>query len=216
MNGANNKAGNGFVGMARTPKVVEDRRDQIVDAAMQVFAQKGFTRATNKDIAREAGITPGLIYYYFESKEDLLKTIIETRSPAQLMTTLSPQVFELPPQIFLRMLILRGLSIIESEQLIQLVRMILPEVAYNTEVAPIIFSMIQRLLEFLGKYFEAQMGKGALRHVDGVLTAQVMLGSLFGFVLRRQILCDPTALEYTHEQIAEVVSETVLQGILPR
>jgi len=202
--------------MARTPKVVEDRRDQIIDAAMQVFAQKGFTRATNKDIAHEAGITPGLIYYYFESKEALLKAIIETRSPAQLITTLPPQVFELPPETFMRMLILRALSIIESEQLIQLVRMLLPEVVHNTEVAPIIFSMIQRLLEFLGRYFETQMEKGALRQISGVLTAQVMVGSVFGFVLRRQILRDPTALEYTHEQIADVVSETVLQGILPR
>jgi AcrR family transcriptional regulator len=124
--------------MARTPKVVEDRRDQIIEAAMRVFAQKGFTRATNKDIAREAGITPGLIYYYFESKEDLLKSIIETRSPAQLMTTLPPQAFELPPEIFLRMLILRVLGIIESERLIQLIRMLLPELMHNAEMAPII------------------------------------------------------------------------------
>jgi len=202
--------------MARTPKVVADRRDQIIDAAMQVFAQKGFTRATNKDIAREAGITPVLIYYYFDSKEDLLKTIIETRSPAQLMTTLPPQVFELPPEIFMRMLILRALSIIETDQFIQLTRMILPEVVHNTELEPIIFPMIRRLLEFLGTYFEVQMEKGALRRVDGVLTAQVMVGSVFIFVLRRQILHDPIALEYSHEQIAEVVSETVLQGILPR
>ena len=202
--------------MARTPKVVEDRRDQIIDAAMQVFAQKGFIRATNKDIAREAGITPGLIYYYFDSKEDLLKTIIETRSPAQLMTTLPPQVFELPPEIFIRMLILRAFSIIETDQFIQLIRMILPEVVHYTELAPIIFPMIQRLLEFLGKYFELQMEKGALRRLDGVLTAQIMVGSVFVFVLRRQILHDPIALEYSHEQIAEVVSETVLQGILPR
>jgi len=202
--------------MARTPKVVEDRRDQIIDAAMQVFAQKGFTRATNKDIAREAGITSGLIYYYFDSKEDLLKTIIETRSPVQLMTTLPPQVFELPPEFFMRMLILRALSIIETDQFIQLIRMILPEVVHNTELAPIIFPMIQRLLEFLGKYFEVQMEKGALRRLDGVLTAQIMVGSVFVFVLRRQILHDPIALEYSHEKIAEVVSETVLQGILPR
>jgi AcrR family transcriptional regulator len=202
--------------MARTPKVVEDRRDQIIDAAMQVFAQKGFIKATNKDIAREAGITPGLIYYYFDSKEDLLKTIIETRSPAQLMTTLPPQIFELPPEIFIPMLILRALNIVETEQLIQLVRMLLPEIVHNTGVAPIIFPMIQRLLEFLGKYFEVQMEKGALRRLDGVLTAQFMVSSVFVFVLRRQILHDPIALEYSHEQIAEVVSETVLQGILPR
>src|SRR2546427_12891171 len=91
--------------MARTPKVVEDRREQILDAAMRVFAQKGFTRATNKDIAREAGITAGLIYYYFDSKEGLLKAIIETRSPVRLMTSLSPQVFAMPPEVFLRFMI---------------------------------------------------------------------------------------------------------------
>jgi AcrR family transcriptional regulator len=202
--------------MARTPKVVEDRRDQIIDAAMQVFAQKGFTGATNKDIAREAGITPGLIYYYFESKEDLLKTIIETRSPAQLMTTLSPQVFELPPDIFMRMVILRALSIIETDQFIQLVRMILPEVVHNTELEQMILPMTRRLLEFLGKYFEVQMQKGALRRGDGVQTAQIMVGSVLIFVLRRHILHDSIALEYSQEQIADAVSETVLQGILPR
>ena len=202
--------------MARTPKVVEDRRDQLIDAAMRVYSQKGFTRATNKDIAREAGITPGLIYYYFESKKALLKAIIETRSPAQLMTTLPPQALELPPQLFLRMLILRALSIIESEQLIQLIRMLLPEIVHNPEMASIASSMIQRILEFLGSYFEKQVGKGALRPIDGVLTAQVTIGSVLAFVLRRQIIGDPVALAYTHEQIAEAVSETVLQGILPR
>jgi len=202
--------------MARTPKVVEDRRDQIIDAAMQVFSQKGFIRATNKDIAREAGITPGLIYYYFDSKEDLLKTIIETRSPAQLMSTLPPRVFELPPEIFMHMFILRALSIIETDQFIQLIRMLLPEVVHNTELAPIISPIIQHILGFLGNYFEAQVEKGALRRVDGVLTAQIMVGSVLIFVLRRQILQDPIALEYSHEQIAEIVSDTVLQGILPR
>jgi TetR/AcrR family transcriptional regulator, cholesterol catabolism regulator len=202
--------------MARTPKVVEDRRDQIIDAAMQVFAQKGFVRATNKDIAREAGITTGLIYYYFESKEALLRAIIETRSPAQLMTSLPSQVFDLPPEIFLRMLILRVLSIIESEDLIQFLRMLIPEIVHNLELASVGVAVFQRVLEFLGKYFETQVEKGLLRRVNGILTAQVMIGSVMAIVLRRQILCDPTALEYTHEQIAEVVSETVLKGILPR
>jgi AcrR family transcriptional regulator len=60
--------------MARTPKMTEDRREQIIDAALQVFAKIGFARATNSEIAREAGnMTPGLIYYYFKSKEDLRK-----------------------------------------------------------------------------------------------------------------------------------------------
>src|SRR3981081_4928887 len=101
--------------MARTPKVVEDRREQIIDAAMRVFSQKGFTRATNKDIAREAGITPGLIYHYFENKEALLKAIVEGRSPLRLVSSLSPQVLMLPPEVFLRFVILQDLGSAEEK-----------------------------------------------------------------------------------------------------
>src|SRR5581483_1784727 len=100
--------------MARTPKVVEDRKEQILDAAMRVFAQKGFTRATNKDIAREAGITPGLIYYYFESKEAVLNAIIEQRSPLQVMGSISEEILAMPPELFLRYIIARILAIVES------------------------------------------------------------------------------------------------------
>ena len=55
--------------MARTPKVVDDRREQILEAAMHVFAQKGYARATTKDIASAAGITPGLIYTTLRTKK---------------------------------------------------------------------------------------------------------------------------------------------------
>src|SRR5260221_3715161 len=117
--------------MARTPKVVEDRREQIIDAAMHVFAQKGFARATNKDIAREAGITPGLIYHYFDSKEALLKAIIEGRSPLRIVNTLPPQALGLPPEVLLHFIVMQGLGSLEEENFIQLIRVIHPEVVYN-------------------------------------------------------------------------------------
>ncbi len=64
--------------MARTPKVVEDRKEQILDAAMRVFAQKGFTRATNKDIAREAGITPGLTITTLKVKTPFYRRLLSS------------------------------------------------------------------------------------------------------------------------------------------
>nr|MCR5661372.1 TetR family transcriptional regulator [bacterium] len=44
----------------------EARREQIIQAALKVFSEKGFLAATNKDIAAAAGIAPGLIYHYFK------------------------------------------------------------------------------------------------------------------------------------------------------
>src|SRR5487761_871977 len=102
--------------MARTPKVVEDRREQIIDAAMRVFAQKGFSRATNRDVAREAGITTGLIYYYFDNKEALLQAVLEAYSPAQILAQVTPEMLEQPPEVFLPLLLQRVLNIAENEQ----------------------------------------------------------------------------------------------------
>ena len=202
--------------MARTPKVVEDRREQIIDAAMRTFSQKGYARATNKDIAREAGITPGLIYHYFESKEALFKAIIEGRSPLKLVNSFSLQVLTMPPEIFLPALILQVLGIVEEEKFVQLVRVIFPEVVYNPKITPMVTAVLQQVLGFLTTYFASKMESGELRQADPGLASQVFLGSVMAFVLRRQILRDPLALAYTREQIAGVVTETVLKGMAPR
>src|ERR687897_1920782 len=57
--------------------VVRARREQIVEAATRVFAEKGFRRATIREVAREAGISEGTIYNYFEDKDALLMAILE-------------------------------------------------------------------------------------------------------------------------------------------
>ncbi len=202
--------------MARTPKVVEDRREQIIDAAMHVFSEKGFTKATNKDVAREAGITTGLIYYYFESKEKLLEAMVESRSPIRLLTSLTPQVLALPPEAFLRLIIRQILSIIEGENFIRVMRVMLPEIVHNPEMTPMVAGFIQRVMGFLTSYLESKMEAGELQRSDASLAAQVFLGSIMGFVLRRHIIRDPLALQYTPEQIADAIADTVFSGIAPR
>lgn len=53
----------------------EDRRRRIVDAAVKVFARKGYHTARVGDIAGEAGVAHGLLYHYFDSKEALLEAV---------------------------------------------------------------------------------------------------------------------------------------------
>jgi AcrR family transcriptional regulator len=201
--------------MARTPKIVEDRREQIMGAALRVFSQKGFERTTNKDIAQEAGITPGLIYHYFESKDDLLKAVIEEHSPVGLIHSLPQQILDQPPDIFLHFIAQKILEITESEQFIRLMRVFLPEVVYNPSIGTFNLMAIQEVSEFLVNYLEAKMDNGELRRFDASLTIQVFTGSLFAFVIRRQILHDPLALKYTHEEIVESVISTMLDGLRP-
>jgi len=200
--------------MPRTPKVVEDRREQIIDAAMRVFAQKGFMKATNKDVAREAGITPGLIYYYFQSKEALLKAVLEERSPIQVVSTITPEMLEQPPEVFLPMLIKRVLDVVESEQFLGILRVMLPEILHNPEVTPLLNGFAQRILAFLGRYLRIQIARGTLRaDLNPDITTHALIGSVVTLMGRRQFLHDPQVTAYTHEEIAQSVVATILQGI---
>src|SRR5712671_1951528 len=53
----------------------EDKRRLILDAAVRVFAHKGFHTSRVGDIAEEAGVAHGLLYHYFRSKDEVLETI---------------------------------------------------------------------------------------------------------------------------------------------
>jgi AcrR family transcriptional regulator len=52
-----------------------DRRRELLDAAVRVFARNGFRAARVGDIAEEAGVAHGLLYHYFRSKDEVLETI---------------------------------------------------------------------------------------------------------------------------------------------
>jgi AcrR family transcriptional regulator len=58
------------------PDRVADRRRELLDAAIVVFARKGFHASRVGDIAEEAGVAHGLLYHYFRSKDEVLETIV--------------------------------------------------------------------------------------------------------------------------------------------
>src|SRR5438445_6907133 len=59
------------------PEELEMRQTEIIDAARVCFLRSGFHRTTTDEICREANITPGGLYHYFGSKEELIATVID-------------------------------------------------------------------------------------------------------------------------------------------
>ncbi len=62
--------------MAR-PSNTEERRGEIVEAMLRVMARQGYAGASVAAVAREAGLTPGLLHYHFGSKQQILLALIE-------------------------------------------------------------------------------------------------------------------------------------------
>jgi AcrR family transcriptional regulator len=63
--------------MSPRPDVSEERRTKIIDSATQVFARQGFASTRMDDVASEAGLSKGLLYWYFKSKEEIIIAIAD-------------------------------------------------------------------------------------------------------------------------------------------
>ncbi|HTJ30116.1 MAG TPA: TetR/AcrR family transcriptional regulator [Acidobacteriaceae bacterium] len=63
--------------MTPRPDVSAERRDQILDTAEDVFAQRGFDEARMDDIAEHSGLSKGAIYWYFKKKDDIIAALLD-------------------------------------------------------------------------------------------------------------------------------------------
>ncbi|KAB1435977.1 TetR/AcrR family transcriptional regulator [Candidatus Galacturonibacter soehngenii] len=61
----------------RTVKDAKERRDEILDAADELFSQKGFDKTSTNEILEKIGIARGTLYYHFKSKEDIMDALIK-------------------------------------------------------------------------------------------------------------------------------------------
>ncbi|MDT8273667.1 MAG: TetR family transcriptional regulator, partial [Desulfomonilia bacterium] len=61
----------------KTNDISEMRRSQLVKAAYRVVSRKGYYNFTIKDIAKESGLSSGLVHYYFKDKQDLLLNLLK-------------------------------------------------------------------------------------------------------------------------------------------
>lgn len=192
-----------------------DRRNQILEAALKVFAAKGFKGATNQDIADEADISPGLIYRYFKNKEDLLFALIENRVEPGGVPVPIEQMQAFPPEHVLPMLAHYGLSRLDNQDTANLFKLFMGEAAYSDHIRAIANTNINRLIDPVARYLAAQMEQGKLRQDDPMLCAQTFLAGLMGTLVRRRLLGDTKMLSYSVDEIVHTVVGIFLRGMRP-
>ena len=101
--------------MRRTKEEAEITKHNLLNAALVVFSQKGYTAATMDDIARQANVTTGAIYHHFKGKSDLYTALVETNSAKA--NQLAVEVFQEggTPATILRRLLVRLFEFAEQD-----------------------------------------------------------------------------------------------------
>ncbi|MCK4470231.1 MAG: TetR/AcrR family transcriptional regulator, partial [Anaerolineae bacterium] len=146
-------------------QLIEARRAQILNAAATVFAEKGFHRATTREIARVADVSEGTIYNYFDSKEDLLVGIITRLAEQQRPDEVLAQALHGDTRdFFVVMYRLRQEFIQQHGATLQAV---LSEVLINRGFSERYYREIMApLLKLTEQYIQAQIERGQIRPVN--------------------------------------------------
>jgi AcrR family transcriptional regulator len=203
--------------MDMTPDPIQElvaaaRRKQILDAATQVFAEKGFHRATVKEIARVAGIADGTIYTYFASKTAVLLGILnrlnESTEREQQLVPESEQDLRSFFTAYLR----QRMSLLWPNA--EVFQAVLPEMLVNEELRELYYQQVLvPTFTVAEHYFQAQSATGQVRSIDVPLTVRAIAGMVFG-LLTLQLLGDEVIAERWKE-LPEVLTTLVFDGLQP-
>ncbi|MFD1426299.1 AcrR family transcriptional regulator [Kroppenstedtia sanguinis] len=133
-----------------------ETKNNLIDAALRIFSRKGFGESTTKDIAKEAGVTDGLIYHYFKSKEDLLWAILDKYTLLhQMQEELSRMDLEAPLD---QQLIVYFQSLFRSlHEQQHLVVLCFGEAGRNPEIRKRLKGIIQKGVELLHAFLEPRV-----------------------------------------------------------
>jgi len=191
-----------------------ERRQEIIRAAMEVFARNGFGGSTTREIAKNAGISEAMIYSHFRNKQDLYTAIIDEKLqeseplyyPLDAMRNKDdPRVFTTIVSNYLRR---------HSEDT-TFMRLLLFSALEGHELASMfVAGPVRKYFEFLADYIGQRIDEGAFKPVNKEITSRCLLGMVHYFVLLREILGDDTLKPADLTEAVETIVKIFCQGIL--
>ena len=185
------------------PKVteahLEARRQQILDAAFNCFARDGFHQTTMQDICREADLSPGAVYRYFDSKEEIIEASC-MESQQQLASVLHAseerggtlQVLDEIVDVFFGMLA-QPQAQAENRLNIQL----WGEAIRNPKVKEVSFRVRSAIVSHLCEVISKGQGRGEINpDLDSQAIAHILLSTYEGLLLHKEIGPDVDIKQY--------------------
>jgi AcrR family transcriptional regulator len=161
-------------------------RQQIMDAALVLFAERGFAGTSTRRIAKKAGVSEGLIFHHFPTKQDVLRTIVTTR---RTMPTLVAELLE-----GARTLAVTDFAETVAKSFVQLLspgrpeaqlfRVILGESHRDAELFSVVENVQGELFARVARYLESRIETGELREdLSPEIAARCLFGPLLAFFI---------------------------------
>jgi AcrR family transcriptional regulator len=196
------------------------RREQILQAAISLFAQKGFRGTTTKEIGKVAGVSEAMVFRHFARKTDIYDAILSDKACHEGMRfpwEEDPVIIDAISRkddfgVFYK-LALNGLNKHQTD--VAFMRLLFYSALEEHELAERFFGeFVARIYGFIGGYIEERQRDGAFREFEPKLAVRSFLGMMIHHSLNN-ILWDKNRnlLNVTNEEAAENFARILLQGI---
>jgi AcrR family transcriptional regulator len=190
--------------------LVAARREQILEAATRVFADKGFSRATTREVAREAGISEGTIYNYFEDKGALLMAIMdvlnETERRAEDFDVGLARDFE----DFFGEYLHHRMAVIWGNR--EIFRVIMSEMLINARLRErYIREVVEPTMNMGEENFRALAKQGKVRATDVPLAMRAVAGAVLGLLVLG--LLGDEEVDARWDEVSGVLSGLLVHGL---
>jgi AcrR family transcriptional regulator len=165
----------------RREQQAQERRAQLIETALKLFAERGMERTTTKDIADAAGVAPGLLYHYFRSKDDVFWAIVERYNPQPELSRILASASERPAAEVLTRAATRAYELLAERR--DLVRLILREAFTRPELQQQLRALQHTGIRILTSFLAARIEAGELRPHDPEVSARMLGGSVAALLL---------------------------------
>lgn len=194
----------------------EDRPREICAAALQVFAEKGFTAARLDEIARRAGVSKGTLYLYFKDKEDLFRAVVrDTVAPNVATMRQTVEAADLRFAQIVRALLPRFAEIAATVPIGPMAKIVIGESRNFPELAKTYYDLVvSPAIALLTGMIERAQATGEVRPGDPRLHAMTLMGPMLMGILWRETLEPAGGAAIDLTVLARQHAETVLAGLL--
>jgi AcrR family transcriptional regulator len=200
-----------IVNVTNSPLSEEDTRTRILQAALRLFAAKGYEGTTTKDLASTANVAEGTIFRHFANKKAILIEVA-TSGWVDILTDLLTELSEMGSYKAVAQVMRRRMMRLQENG--DLLRVCFIEAQYHPELRERIQSdVIAKMTDVAEAFFQTAMDRGIYRRMNAKIVAQVFLGmfAIAGFSKDTIVdLSSPKALQ----EMAEGIADIFLHGVL--
>lgn len=191
------------------------RPGEIVEAAMAVFAERGFAAAKLDNIARRAGVSKGALYLYFETKEDIFRAVV-AQAIAPNMQAIRAVVASHPGPLadLLRLVAQRVGLLIETLPVGGVLKMVIAEAGNFPELARVWHDdLVAHILGALSDAIRAAQERGEVRAGDPRMYALEVIAPMLLGVIWRETFVPVGAPAFDLRALARQHMDTMIEGM---